>query len=119
MKAENLERFMSEDKAKIMRQLREWKSYANTEDMKEFVDDIIDELREGCHEHVWLPIESAPIDGARWILLGRPDYAIPEIGYFSKRHNVFVSGNGGVTIFGPNDPPTHWKPVPAPPKSLI
>lgn len=62
----------------------------------------------------WQPIETAPIDGCLWVLIGHQDYAVPEIGYFNKRYNVWCSGSDR-TLFLPHGP-THWMPLPAPPE---
>lgn len=62
----------------------------------------------------WKPIESAPIDGCMWIMLGHKDYGVSEIGYFNKRHNVWCSGTDR-TLFMPHGP-THWMPLPDAPE---
>jgi hypothetical protein len=61
----------------------------------------------------WMPIETAPIDDCEWIILGHPDYFVPEIGYFNKRHNVWCSSDDRILF---NGTPTHWMKIPASPE---
>jgi hypothetical protein len=93
MKANNLERFMSEDRAKILRQLREWKSYANTDDMKEFVEEIIGELCEGNNETSWLPIsflKSSPLRGVLfWRARDGKMTLSPSLGQHTQAYDFF------------------------------
>ena len=67
----NLKKFMNEDREKILRQLREWKSYANTDDMRDFVGEIIDELCEGNNETSWLPVSMLQMCPIREVLFYR------------------------------------------------
>ena len=69
--APKLVKSMSEDKQKILRQLREWKSYANTDDMREFVTEVIDELCEGNNEASWLPVSMLAMCPIREVLFYR------------------------------------------------
>lgn len=62
----------------------------------------------------WMPITDAPIDGTLWFMLGHPDYAVSEIGYYNKRYNVWVDGSDR-TLFMPHGP-TNFMSLPEPPQ---
>lgn len=62
----------------------------------------------------WQPIETAPKMYDKWCIVGHPYYTVCEIAYFNKRHNCWRTS--GMSVFIPNGP-THWMPLPQPPKS--
>lgn len=54
----------------------------------------------------WMPIDSAPLDGT-WVLLWC-GYGIPDLGFFGQLGQWEDSSNF--------IEPTHWMPLPEPPK---
>lgn len=61
----------------------------------------------------WQPIETAPHDGTRVIVWSRDWAGGSEIAEFDGFFDAWAeSGDGALLIPGP----THWRPLPAPPK---
>ncbi len=88
------------------------------EDIKQFVvpnqHKLLDELRDLALrglEGQWRPIETAPKDGTRVLLLRSH-----EEGYDSKRIGVDYWKNETWWNTRPGMPPSHWLPLPAPPE---
>lgn len=74
--------------------------------------------------HAWRPIDTAPKTSPEWILLGYfPDYmkgkqqgGTPKIAYWSDHRRLWVDDAGrGLNADGAFSP-THWMPLPGPPK---
>lgn len=68
----------------------------------------------------WKPIETAPKDGV-WVLLGRSDWDKPHIGIWTEYAPMedwnmpdprWEKDGEGLPLHGP----THWMPLPEPPK---
>lgn len=70
----------------------------------------------------WQPIETAPKDGTRvllWIVHCNAKYATSpfEEGWIGACIGSWSEHNGGgFTWYGIYGTPTHWRPLPAPPK---
>lgn len=68
----------------------------------------------------WLPIETAPRDGAEVILLDR--YGTVGAGFYSEEGGYksdvgfFFEGDRGNILIARNADPTHWMPLPEAPK---
>lgn len=66
----------------------------------------------------WMPIESAPKDGTKF--LAWRDHEVAEA-YVIQRDDgevwTFGRTSAHVSVF-PSNKPTHWQPLPAPPKEL-
>jgi hypothetical protein len=65
----------------------------------------------------WQPIESAPKDGTT-ILLGHASFK-PEAAWweYCSWFEGWCSGGFRSDMYGPGFDPTHWMPLPPPPKS--
>lgn len=59
----------------------------------------------------WQPIETAPKDTMKAILLYSPEGE--QIGFWCERFDQYLTVDGGEMLW---DDPTHWMPLPAPPK---
>lgn len=69
----------------------------------------------------WQPIESAPKNMR--IMLYRPARRLFEIGFgrwcadeYSKKPRPYWSGEGTQVMMDRHEPPTHWAPMPEPPR---
>lgn len=65
----------------------------------------------------WKPIKSAPKDGAV-LKLNHPNWERPINGYWDEGDGEWVAENL-TYVLGPNlhcEDPTHWMPLPEPPK---
>lgn len=75
--------------------------------------DLLDDV-----EREWRTIDSAPKDGTEVLLYTTAfsgEWIIVQGAYFSSPKEI---DNGWETQFGFHGEPTHWKPLPSPPKSL-
>lgn len=78
---------------------------------------------EAAQEDRWRPIETAPKDGTS-ILLYYPDSGVIEGMWFERYENgnggqwsvVSIDQHGCGCCADDSDQPTHWMPLPAPPK---
>lgn len=60
----------------------------------------------------WQPIESAPKDGTKILLLLK-DSDVPHSGYYKIRYSWRIAWDD--YDLSDNDGPTHWMPLPEPP----
>lgn len=81
----------------------------NVVDMLEDAADEIERLRAAMQ---WRPIETAPRDGTEFIAY-RPDAGVFTAGYDDEQ-DVWFANHGYEDIT--DDLPTHWMPLPPPPK---
>lgn len=91
----------------------------------DIADSILSLLREeGVDLEGWRPIEEAPKDGERYVLLfdAEPEFEpIAEICFWHDEGPVTgwcLDGEGG-NFFRPQHCYTHWRPLPAPPLSAL
>ena len=65
----------------------------------------------------WQPIETAPRDGTRVLLVSRFDHARVMLGFWSPDDDPEVSNGWETdTEWWPDQDFTHWAPLPSPPK---
>ena len=105
---------MIETDAEVVERVkREWDG-DNVPCVEDF-DQLIALARRGAAVQ-WRPIEEAPKDGT-WILVGAPGKE-PETACWSSSVWLegWYSGGGRSDSYGPSFEPTHWMPLPPPPK---
>ena len=64
----------------------------------------------------WKPIDTAPKDGTKFLIWWPTWNNTAEIGYYSTRRNRFECNK--VMYYQDSDLPTHWMPLPEPPKEV-
>jgi hypothetical protein len=64
----------------------------------------------------WQPIETAPKDGTR-VLLANRRYRFVDAGHYWRNANKRHPRKRWVWNGWPRHEPTHWQPLPAPPKT--
>lgn len=97
------------DPLKLADALEEWWLYPKL-DSADFIRDVIFCLRHLGQD--WQPIETAPMVNRRDVLLCRASKGgRAMVGYWSEPQNVWITAPGGWKF-----EPTHWMPLPEPPK---
>ena len=71
-------------------------------------------------ESGWLPIETAPKDGTSFLSYNHPGYNCFQVVAWDLKYGwlIFNNGENGDFFIEAILPPTHWMPLPAPPKDI-